>query len=108
MKKLNESEKELKKLVQSLLKRKAEIMPVVLHVSQSGMSRVIMFLYPKGNKIVDVTSLLGKVTGYKYHNRYDGLSIGGCGMDMGFHVVYNAVSAVFDKNSIKIANSIYN
>jgi len=60
--------------------------PVVLrHVSRSGMSRSISVLSPDAR---DVSFLAARVLPYKFDRKNDGLKIGGCGMDMGFAIVY--------------------
>ncbi len=38
---------------------------------------------------------IAKATGETYDNKRECLSVGGCGMDMGFHVVYNLSCALF-------------
>lgn len=69
------------------------------HVSRSGMSRRIdlYIIQPyrrsRGWPRVRhepryITSLVAKALGYRLH-REGGLIVGGCGMDMGFHLVHN-------------------
>lgn len=79
-----EAVKELRKL----LPKGSTVYCVLRHVSSSGMSRRIDF-YKINRKRGDMSFLSGyiaKVLGYRRHGD-DGLVIGGCGMDMGFHVV---------------------
>lgn len=60
--------------------------PVVLrHVSSSGMSRAISVL---DGDLNDVSYLVARATGDKVDQRHGGIKIGGCGMDMGFALVY--------------------
>ena len=65
------------------------------HVSTSGMSRDMKVLAVVDGQIVDVTWYVGKldVGTIKERNGQRVIRVGGCGMDMGFHVVYT-VSAV--------------
>ena len=64
------------------------------HVSSSGMSKDMKVLAVKHNEIIDVTYYVGKIIGtLKERNGQRVIRVGGCGMDMGFHVVYT-VSAV--------------
>jgi hypothetical protein len=65
------------------------------HVSSSGMSRDMKVLAVVEGQIVDVTWYVGKldISTVKERNGQRVLRVGGCGMDMGFHVVYS-VSAV--------------
>lgn len=65
------------------------------HVSQSGMSRVISVHVVKNGAIRDISYLVAKVTGFKLSNKFDGLTVGGAGMDMGFHVVYSLSRALY-------------
>lgn len=58
---------------------------ILRHVSQSGMMRHISLYYKK----CDITRLAAIVLDYKIHDRDGGIKIGGCGMDMGFALIYN-------------------
>lgn len=65
------------------------------HVSSSGMSRDMKVLAVAGGEIVDVTWYVARlgVGTLKERNGQRVVRVGGCGMDMGFHVVYT-VSAI--------------
>jgi hypothetical protein len=65
------------------------------HVSSSGMSRDMKVLVALDGQILDVTYYVGKldIGTLKERNGQRVIRVGGCGMDMGFHVVYS-VSAV--------------
>lgn len=60
------------------------------HVSSSGMMRVIRCFtsdgYPSGG--YDITWLVARATESKMHDKYNGIKVGGTGMDMGFSLVY--------------------
>jgi hypothetical protein len=58
------------------------------HVSQSGMSRVISLHIIKDNRLQDISGLAAPLL-EGYDERHYGCKAGGCGMDMGFHLVYN-------------------
>ena len=73
------------------------------HVSSSGMSRAIrvIVLKTEGDRVTDLHPnwLVGKALGLRHwrqrgHER-DALVVGGCGMDMGFHLVYELSSVLF-------------
>ncbi len=64
------------------------------HVSSSGMSRRISVYMVEDGRIQWMDYLAEKLTGYK-ESKNGGLSVGGCGMDMGFHLVYGFSSAMF-------------
>jgi hypothetical protein len=63
---------------------------VLRHVSRSGMSRSISILYSENpGDVVDVSFLLVRAMDYRFDRDRGGVKVGGCGMDMGFHLVYN-------------------
>lgn len=63
-------------------------------VSRSGMSRTISVHIKTADGIRDISSLVARAAGYRMDG-WDGLKVGGCGMDMGFHVVYSLSSVLF-------------
>lgn len=87
------------------------------HVSQSGMTRRISFYVVRKNKIIDLTRHISNVTGLKV-SKNGGLTVGGCGMDMGFSVVYDLSRTLYPKgfrssernrsNGIKSTDKGYN
>lgn len=77
---------ELRKIV-----RPGDTLQTILrHVSRSGMSREISVT--KNGR--DLDSLVARALDMKIGPNY-GLKIGGCGMDMGFALVYNLSSALY-------------
>jgi hypothetical protein len=52
------------------------------------MSRRIHCYISRKGEIYDITGYVALVLGYRRHDRDGGFSVGGCGMDMGFHVVH--------------------
>jgi hypothetical protein len=74
----------------------AKVYTGVDHVSRSGMSRHISVYVVHKGEICDVTGWVGLVLGYR-RSRDGGLVVGGCGMDMGFHVVYSLGRTMFPK-----------
>lgn len=71
---------------------------VLEHVSRSGMSREIrvVLLHADGSRVVDLhpNYLVAKVLGERIGKR-NGIMVGGCGMDMGFHIVYTLSRYLF-------------
>lgn len=73
------------------------------HVSASGMSRAIrvVLLHCKDGKAIDLhpNYSIGKALGLRHWKRnghtQDALIVGGCGMDMGFHLVYSLGRVLF-------------
>ena len=56
-------------------------------VSRSGMSRKLSLYVVQEGELVNVTSLVSRITGMKMSKEWE-LIVKGCGMDMHFHVVY--------------------
>ena len=78
------------------------IYTIVRHRSSSGMSRVIdLFIvrdtpYSGGKpRAWRIGSLAAKAIGMSYDDQREGIRMSGCGMDMGFHVVYALGSALW-------------
>lgn len=76
------------------LKPGMTVYTVLDHVSRSGMSRVIRVVLIEGrdngeHAMAHPNYSVGAVLGYSQAKKGDGLIVGGCGMDMGFHVVHS-------------------
>lgn len=72
-----------------------KVYTIVRHVSASGMSRSISsFIQHKGD-IICIDWYINRILGYKFDKNQRGLKIGGCGMDMGFHLVYSLGRALY-------------
>lgn len=72
------------------------------HVSRSGMLRhislYVALIDSKGEAYIqDISWLVAKVLDYKLADN-GGIKVGGCGMDMGFALVYGLSAALFDRN----------
>ena len=62
----------------------------VTHVSRSGMSRSIKCYLAQGrDNLTDITWYVARATSSRVDNNHGGIVIGGCGMDMGYALVYN-------------------
>lgn len=83
--------------LKKLLKPGDTVYCVLRHVSSSGMSRRIDFYSIRGKEHAFLSGYISRVTGYKFAKHGNGLVVGGCGMDMGFHVVYEIGRALFPK-----------
>ena len=91
---------ERKDFLLSILHPGDTVYTILRHVSQSGMRRVIGIIIPivrEDGKIefYSPNYAAGLVTGYSMSKDHDGLVLNGCGMDMGFHLVYNLSQALF-------------
>ena len=61
---------------------------ILRHVSRSGMLREIGIVLLKDGSNLHPNYLVAEALGERIGKR-DGVIVGGCGMDMGFHIVYN-------------------
>jgi len=81
--------------LKQFIKPNTTVCTILRHVSASGMSREISLCIVAPDKsIMDVTYFAGIATGYKKGKR-NGLLVTGCGMDMGFHLVYQLGCALW-------------
>jgi hypothetical protein len=78
-----------------ILKPGDTVYSILRHVSSSGMSRCIDFFVFRDNEPVCLSGLIKDLGTYKRHATRQGLIVGGCGMDMGFHVVYQLGSRMW-------------
>lgn len=62
---------------------------ILRHVSASGMYRAIDMYIIAENTPLRITWSACKVMGQKYDKKHEAAGISGCGMDMGFNLVYN-------------------
>lgn len=70
------------------VKAGSTIYTTVKHVSRSGMSRTIAAYVVQKGQVYDVSHLVAKAIGAKFDRDRGGVIMGGCGMDMTFHLVY--------------------
>ena len=76
--------------LRELFKTDQTVYTRLLSVSRSGMHRVISLHVARDNRINDITWYVAKATGRKMKEVHGsrGIGIDGCGMDMGFSLVY--------------------
>lgn len=66
------------------------------HVTQSGMTRFISVICIIDNRPYDYSYLVSKILDSKISNLHGGIKVGGCGMDMGYHLVSNLSYALYE------------
>jgi len=71
-----------------LLKPGDTVYTILRHVARSGMSRSIQLKIVLDGDIVDITYYAARAMGDRIDAKHGGIRIGGCGMDMGFALVY--------------------
>jgi hypothetical protein len=83
----------LKNIFALMPPEKRVIYTVLRSVSKSGMSQTIDFFTIDNDRPRHLSGLIKMALGYKF-GKNGGLVVGGCGMDMGFHVVYTVSSVL--------------
>lgn len=89
--------------LKQLLSKGDTVYTVLRHVSRSGMSRVMDLYIMRDNQPRRITWSAAKALDWGYSTRpgNEGLKVGGCGMDMGFHAVYTLASVLWREESAK-------
>ena len=82
-------------MLKDIIKQNDEILYKVTHVAKSGMSRHIQFFKIKDNNLLNLTYNICDEFNYTFKDKTRSLYIQGCGMDMGFHVIYNLSRDLF-------------
>lgn len=80
---------EMKETLRTMLPPGSTIYTQLDHVSKSGMMRAISIKIIEDNEIHDITHHVAVALQEKRHDKYGGIKINGCGMDMGFSIVYD-------------------
>ena len=75
--------------LRKLIKAGDTVYTLLKHCSSSGMMRVIDVYVIKKNKPMRLGWTVAKAVNRTYNRRHEGVQVGGCGMDMGFELVYN-------------------
>ena len=83
--------------LKAILKPGDTIHTILRHVSRSGMSRSISLFVIKKNERLDITYWASRVLEDRIDQKNYGIVTTGCGMDMGFHLVYNLSRRLFPK-----------
>lgn len=74
--------------LKNLVPHGATIYTKLCHVSKSGMSRSIDVYIMKDNEPLYLTQWVARVTQASVDQKNGGVKVTGCGMDMGFDLVY--------------------
>lgn len=87
----------------------SEVLTTVTHVARSGMQRSIKLFrtYVEDGKahIQEITWLAARALNDRIDEKNGGIKVGGCGMDMGFNIVYNLGWALYPKGGSLDATS---
>ena len=90
-------------MLKRFIKPSTRVYTVLKHVSSSGMSRRIETLVitkEKGREaqIWNCSKAVARACGFSYNDKHGAIVVGGCGMDMGYHIVYALSSVLFRNN----------
>jgi len=75
--------------LREILKPGDTVYTILRHVTKSGMTRYIDVFVFRDNKPRYLTYWAKEVLGWGGSKNHEGVKVGGCGMDMGFHLVYS-------------------
>lgn len=83
--------------LQGMLPAGTKVYTILRHVSSSGMSRDISVVIGAGKDIQDITWYASKAMcdTLRDSKGHRAIRVGGCGMDMGFNLVYNLSRTLF-------------
>lgn len=82
--------------LQGMIKPGDTVYTVLRHVSRSGMSRRIdLYIIGDDKRPHFITGMAAAAMGMRWDRDKGGIIAGGCGMDMGFHLVYNLSQVLF-------------
>lgn len=87
---------EAKERLRKLLPEGSTVYTVLRHVSKSGMSRRIdLYTIGEDRKPIFLTGWAACAMGDSWDRKNGGIRVPGCGMDMGFHLVYNLSATLY-------------
>jgi len=87
----------IERLLTHYVKPGTKVYTIMRHVSSSNMSRNISLVIANGEEVIDITYYAAHALGDKLieSKGHRAIRVNGCGMDMGFHLVYNLSSVLF-------------
>lgn len=94
MKAKQRQQEESKQRLLEIMKPGDTVYTSLLHRSRSGMYRVIDLFVIRDNQPLRISGLAADLL-EGYDQRHEGCKASGCGMDMGFHLVYNLSRNLF-------------
>lgn len=88
--------------LREILKPGDTVHTILRHVSRSGMQRSISCIILDKDGPHEIDWLVRQAMGEKIDRTNGGIKVGGCGMDMGFHLVYSLSRTLF-RNGFRCA-----
>jgi len=99
--------KEAIERLREMIKPGDKVYTTVNHVSRSGMYRAISVHLIKDNEPIWISRLVAKAVGFGWDDNHEAIKVNGCGMDMGFHVVYELSRVLFPNGFGIPTDSVY-
>src|SRR5690606_2034174 len=91
-----QEQQEARERLRKYIKPGDTIYCILRHVSRSGMTRVIDLVTVRDDgEILHIGYNAAAALGWTYDREREGVRVSGCGMDMGFHLVYSLAHALF-------------
>lgn len=91
----NPEAQQIRRDLKKIIKPGDEVYTILRHVSASGMSRRISVVVIYNGKPMSLDWYLEKLGVANRHKTERGLCVSGCGMDMGFGLVYNFARVMY-------------
>ena len=101
-----EEQAEAREFLLKTLKPGDTIYTITRHVSRSGMMRLISAFFVKDGEIYELDWQIARIGLFQRHKTDEGLVVGGCGMDMHFHLVYE-LGRILYPDGFKLAKGMY-
>ena len=87
----------VKEILQDMFPKGSTAYTAITKVAPSKMSRHIMVVgSDKKGHVQNLSYYIAELLDWKYKDNTNAVGVGGCGMDMGFHLVYTLSSKLYD------------
>ena len=93
---IKQNKLELESKLKKFIPPNDTVYTILKNVSQSGMYRHIQVIVIKDNKPINLSYWIADYLEWSYKDKTYSIGVGGCGMDMGFHLVYTLSRSLFD------------
>lgn len=98
---------EAREKLRAIVDPSKRVYTMLRHVSASGMSRDISLFVVEGDTLRNITYLAAQALGERVRDSHGqrAIRVSGCGMDMGFHLVYNLSWALYSTGDLAADNA---
>lgn len=88
-------EQEALETLQKWIKPGTTVYTLLRHRAASGMSRVLDVYVISDNEPIRLTRSVAKLLDWTYNREHEGVLVHGCGLDVGYHLVYTLSRVLF-------------